>query len=112
MFESHCCAQSELMKMRYPDRVPIQMHFDEKIKHLVQKSKFMVPRTLMCSEFISTVRQRMLLDPSSALFFLIIPKNSLMPPSALVGQLYDNEKDNDGFLHVFCKCEDTFGSAP
>ena len=97
------------MRSRYPDRVPVQMHFDEKMQRF-EKSKFMVPRSLMCSEFIATIRHRMLVNPNSALFFLTIPKNRLISGSVLVGHVYDNEKDDDGFLHVACKCENTFGS--
>lgn len=105
----HRRAQSEFMKTRHPDRVPIQMHFDKKIQKF-EKSKFMVPRSLTCAEFIVTVRHRMSVDQSSALFFLTIPKKRLLTGSAPLGQLYDNEKDPDGFLHVVCKCESTFGS--
>ena len=62
---------------------------------------------LNLSQFIYTIRKRIKLEASEALFFFIdntVPKNS-----APIGELYNLHKDKDGFLYITYNSENTFG---
>ena len=102
------CIQSEVMRSRYPDRVPLLLHPDSRCPPL-KKVKFLVPRTLTCAELIGIFRQNTTLAASQAVFFVSIPLKRLLCGGTQVGVVYDSEKSADGFLHIACSLEDTFG---
>lgn len=102
------CLQSEVMRSRYPDRVPLLLHPDFRFPP-PKKLKFLVPRTLTCAELIAIFRQNTTLAASQAIFFVSIPLKRLLCGGTQVGVMYDSEKSADGFLHIACSLEDTFG---
>tara|TARA_Y100000817_G_scaffold313540_1_gene309878 strand:- start:1798 stop:2148 length:351 start_codon:yes stop_codon:yes gene_type:complete len=100
--------ESEQIRNKYPDRIPIivEKYKDCKLPD-VDKCKYLVPNDMTMSKFIFVVRRRIELDSSQALFITI---NGIMAPaSQTVGELYDNQKDEDGFLYVVYTSENTFG---
>ena len=106
----HRCSQTAVMKKKYPDRVPIFLRTDTTIINLT-RNKFMIPRDFTCAEFIAVIRNRLSIQASEALFFLSIPKKKLLCGATNVGRTYDSDKSEDGFLHVMCTLEKTFGLA-
>jgi GABA(A) receptor-associated protein len=55
------------------------------------------------------IRKRVKFPAEKALFMFI--KNKIYPISAMVGTIYDTNKDPDGFLYVTYCQESTFGAA-
>ena len=53
------------------------------------------------------IRKRLNLDAEKALFFLI--QNTIPTSSALISSVYDDNKDDDGYLYVIYSSENTFG---
>jgi GABA(A) receptor-associated protein len=93
---------------KYPDRVPCIV---EKIKNSnidnLDKNKFLVPSDLTMGQFIFIIRKRIHLSPEKAIFILV---NDLIPPSSsLLSQIYNEHKDDDGFLYLVYSGENTFG---
>ena len=58
-------------------------------------------------QFIFTIRKRLKLTPEKALFVFI--NNSLIPSNLLIKEIYDKNKNEDGFLYVQYTGENTFG---
>lgn len=93
---------------KYPDRIPI---ICEKTKNqnlpYINKNKYLVTQDLTIGQFIYVIRNRMKLSPEFALFLLI---NGHIPSSStMIGELYEQHKDKDGFLYLeYCQ-ENTFG---
>lgn len=54
------------------------------------------------------VRKRIKLSPEKAIFIFI--NNVLPPTAALMSKIYDEYKDEDGFLYVQYSGENTFGN--
>ena len=53
------------------------------------------------------VRKRIKLSPEKAIFIFI---NNILPPTAaLLSSVYEEQKDEDGFLYVQYSGENTFG---
>ena len=93
---------------KYPERIPIIVCKDKKCKLVdIDKQKFLVPRDMNLGQFIYIIRKRIKLDPNEALFVLV--NNNLIPGNKVLNEVYENNKDHDGFLYVTYSSENTFG---
>nr|XP_042712916.1 gamma-aminobutyric acid receptor-associated protein-like 2 isoform X2 [Chrysemys picta bellii] len=73
----------------------------------IDKRKYLVPSDITVAQFMWIIRKRIQL-PSEKAIFLFVDKT--VPQSSLtMGQLYEKEKDEDGFLYVAYSGENTFG---
>jgi GABA(A) receptor-associated protein len=103
---------NEVIKIsnKYPDRVPViceKMHNAPKDCPDIDKNKYLIPCDLTVGQFIYVIRKRMSLPAEKALFLFI---NGIVPSSSsLLSTIYDQQKDEDGFLYVKYTFENTFG---
>ncbi|CAO2624784.1 Gamma-aminobutyric acid receptor-associated protein-like 2 [Lemmus lemmus] len=65
----------------------------------IDKRKYLVPSDITVAQFMWLIRKRIQLPSEKAIFL----------SSLTMGQLYEKEKDEDGFLYVAYSGEDTFG---
>ena len=100
--------ESERILNKYHDRVPIIVN-KEKISSLpnLKKNKYLVPRDMVISQFIFIIRKNLTLSSSEALFITI--NNKLCQSNKKIIDLYEEEKDDDGFLYIIYSSENTFG---
>jgi GABA(A) receptor-associated protein len=99
--------QSIKIRTKYPDRVPIIVEVIKDSNLNLDKEKYLVPNDLTIGQFIFVIRKRMKINPTKAIFLFV---NNNMPPSnALISIVYDEHKDNDGFLYIKVTSENTFG---
>lgn len=67
----------------------------------------MVPGDLSVGQFVYVIRKRIKLPSEKAIFIFI---NDILPPTAaLMSTIYEEHKDEDGFLYVLYSGENTFG---
>lgn len=94
--------------IKYPDRVPIILE-REPNSHLpyVDKKKYLIPKNMTVGQFIYTVRTRIKLDATKALF--LFTNNVLISTSASFLDVYELYKDEDMFLYLTYCGENTFG---
>ena len=106
-FESRANEATRVL-LKYPDRVPIICEKTQQ-KDLpdIDRNKYLAPMKLTIGEFTHVIRQRIKLKPEEALFLFI--NNKLLPCSTLMGQIYENERETDGFLYIKYSKENVFG---
>lgn len=93
---------------KYPDRIPVICEKAEKSDIPdIDKKKYLVPSDLSVGQFVYVIRKRIKLNPEKAIFIFV--NNALPPTSALMSQIYQEQKDEDGFLYVNYSGENTFG---
>lgn len=95
---------------KFPDRIPVICEREKNKFDIpdLTKKKFLLPRDLKMIEFVIVIRNKMKLKQEYALFVTI---NDIIPNSTqTMNNLYEEYKDNDGFLYVNYCSENTFGS--
>ena len=101
-------SQSEKIRNKYPDRIPIIV---SRIKNseipLIDKNKYLAPKDMMMNQFIYVIRKRIKLKPEQAIF--IIVNNELCESNKTLEQIYLKCKNIDGFLYMEYSGENTFG---
>ncbi|XP_043253491.1 microtubule-associated proteins 1A/1B light chain 3A-like [Colletes gigas] len=103
-------AEVQMLKMNYPNKIPIivERYSGEKQLPVLDKFKFLVPDYLTLAEFKKLIRRRLQLHPTQA-FFLLVNQISLVSGSMTVAQLYQRDKDEDGFLYIVFASQEVFG---
>lgn len=97
------------VRSRYPDRVPVLVIKSENCNEIgeIDKKKYLVPKDLTLGQFIYIIRKRLTLKAEKALFVFV--NNTMFPTSTYLSELYENNKDENGFLIVTYSGENTFG---
>ena len=66
-----------------------------------------MPVDLTVGQFVYVIRKRIKLRPEKAIFIFV---SSVLPPSAaLMSSIYEEHRDEDGFLYIQYSGEHTFG---
>lgn len=100
--------ESARILQRFSDRLPV---ICEKVENSdiqeIDKRKYLVPGDLSVGQFVYVIRKRIKLPSEKAIFIFI---NDILPPTAaLMSTIYEEHKDEDGFLYVLYSGENTFG---
>jgi hypothetical protein len=64
----------------------------------IDKKKYLVPADLTVGQFVYVIRKRIKLSPEKAIFIFV---DEVLPPTAaLMSSIYEEHKDEDGFLYI------------
>ncbi|RDA86628.1 hypothetical protein CP532_1049, partial [Ophiocordyceps camponoti-leonardi (nom. inval.)] len=103
-------AEAERIRQKYADRIPVICEKVEKSDiTTIDKKKYLVPSDLTVGQFVYVIRKRIKLSPEKAIFIFV--EEVLPPTAALMSSIYEEHKDDDGFLYITYSGENTFGSA-
>jgi GABA(A) receptor-associated protein len=102
--------ESERIKEKYPDRIPIicekSLRSGPTVPDL-DKIKYLVPQDLTIGQFMYIIRKRLKLEASEALY--LFAEGHILTCSTMMNIAYDNYRDQDGFLYLKYSKENTFG---
>lgn len=104
--------ETQKVLRQYPDRIPVLIKLDKKLK--LDKHKYLVPKDMTLAQFIFVVKKRALESGSSmsekhAIYVLVNDK--VVPRHTdLLSELYASHKDqDDDMLHMYVGLETFFG---
>jgi len=99
---------ADKIRSKYPDRIPVIVERGTKSNAPeIDKKKYLVPSDITVGKFVYEIRKHIKLAPEQAIFIFV---NDTLPPTAsLMSDLYERNKDEDGFLYVTYNGENTFG---
>ena len=101
--------QSEDLLRKYPQKIPVILEKDPNCKiNEISKKKFLCPITQTISHFNAIIRGTAELDPTEALFLLVNGNNSIIG-DVTMGEIYEKNKDEDGFLYIVYSSELAWG---
>ncbi|CAJ0649628.1 8076_t:CDS:2 [Entrophospora sp. SA101] len=92
-------AEADRIRQKYPDRIPVICEKVEKSDiATIDKKKYLVPADLTVGQFVYVIRKRIKLSPEKAIFIFV---DEVLPPTAaLMSSIYEEHKDDDGFLYI------------
>jgi len=101
-------AEAERIRQKYSDRILVICEKNEKSEiDTIDKKKYLVPNDLTVGQFVYVIRKRIQLAPEKAIYIFV---DEVLPPTAaMMAQIYEDYKDEDGFLYVTYSGENTFG---
>jgi GABA(A) receptor-associated protein len=98
------------IRQKYPNFIPVivEKHPESNVPE-IKKKKYLVPADIGVGKFLFEIRNYLTLPPSKAIFLFV--NDCVLPPtSTTMAQIYEQHKDEDGFLYVTYSGENTFGS--
>jgi GABA(A) receptor-associated protein len=113
------CSESRRILSKYPDRVPVIVERNPRAKNSlpeIEKKKFLVPGTMLCGEFKYIINKHISQVESSAgqtltaeqTIYLFVG-NTSPKTGALLSEIYESNKAEDGFLYMTYSAENTLG---
>ena len=107
-FEERSSEANRIIR-KYPNRIPVicERAARSSIKP-IDKQKYLVPSDLTVGQFAYVIRKRLLLKPETAIFVMV---NNFFPSTSTeISTLYDQYKDDCGYLFLTYSGENTFGA--
>ncbi|KAJ8754673.1 hypothetical protein K2173_010764 [Erythroxylum novogranatense] len=94
----------------YPGKIPIIVEKAAKSDVPdIDKQRFLVLGQMTVGQLVFLIRKKIMLSAEKAIFIFI---NDILPPtSSIMAALYQEHKDEDGFLYVTYSGENTFGES-
>ena len=107
----HRSAKSKQIMEKNPGKIPIIIEFDKTMVPINSeeplKFKYIVPMDLDMGRVRLVISKKLKLDPIQAMFIFV--NKTLVTPTDLLSQIYENHKAKDGFLYITVTPENTFG---
>ena len=100
--------ESTKIILKYPDKIPVIVNkCNNSPLNTLNKNKFLVEKDMKFMNFVFIIRKNIELDKSQSLFTLV--NNTLVNSNQTMGEIYNDHKNEDGFLYVVYTSENTFG---
>jgi GABA(A) receptor-associated protein len=102
-------AESKRIMASYKDRIPvvIQKKKDSTTPN-IDKNKYLIPSDCKMNMVTYVVRKRIRLSPEKTIFFFV--NNTIPKQNELISSVYQEHKDDDGFLYIYYSGESCFGN--
>ena len=100
-------SESNKVLHKYPERIPVIVEPLTKDIVKIDKNKFIVSKDMTFGQLIYTIRKRMDIESSVALFFSV--NGTLCTASSDIESIYNDNKNEDNFLYVKYTTENTYG---
>ncbi|XP_051125583.1 autophagy-related protein 8d-like isoform X2 [Andrographis paniculata] len=99
---------SAQIREKFSDRVPliIEKAAGSEVPDIDRK-EFLVPTDWTVGQFVYVIRNRIKLSAEKAIFIFV--DNMLPPTGMLMSAIYEEHKDEDGFIYMTYSGENTFG---
>ena len=96
---------------KYSDRIlsSLNVLMNVPMTFLLLIKKYLVPNDITTGQFTYIIRKRIELEPEKAIFLFAGEDYTIPPSSSLISEIYNNYKDEDGFLYFTYSGENTFG---
>ncbi len=101
-------ANTKTLRLKYPSKVPVIVYTKNNHIPITEKSKYLVEKGVSMAEFMHVLRKYIKIQNNESIF-LFTEKNTIPASSVLISAIYDEHKNDDGFLYLEYNVENTFG---
>ena len=108
--------EAQRITSKYEDRIPVIAEPHKRTNlPVIDKKKYLVPSDLTVAQFQYVIRKRIKLTPEQALYVFVETRDGskvthiLPPTSQTMLAVYNEHKDEDGFLYMTYSGDNAFG---
>ncbi len=96
---------------KYPDKIPVILEKSKKDKYLpkMDKSKLLVAQDMTVSTVLQLLKKSIKTDEKTSIYIMVSNKDIMLSGSQSITEIYENHKNNDGFLYLEYCTENVFG---
>lgn len=98
---------SEYILNTYTNKIPIIIRTKDNSNFQLEKLKYIVPKDITIQQFHCILNKYIKNNKKQSIVLFV--NNTLPINTESVGNLYNEHKDNDGFLYITLIKENTFG---
>ena len=92
--------ETERIRLMYPGKLPIYLEkYHKSALPQAGKNKCLAPMDNSMTGFIRGLRKKFQLDPTQGLF-VFVNGNEIVTGDALISELYERKRNEDGFLYL------------
>jgi len=104
-------SEAQRIRDKYPDKIPVICEKGALSDDIpdIDRKKYLCPNDISIANFMYVIRKRIKLTPEKSIF-LFVNDTNLVPTAALLSQVYEEHRDDDGFLYIKYNGESTFGA--
>ena len=99
--------EAQRIREKYPNRIPVICECVGGEVPDIDRKKYLVPAELTMAEFLYVIRKRIKISPEKSIFLFV--NDTFIAGAQLMGMIYEEHKDLDGFLYTCYSGENTFG---
>ena len=100
-------SESNKILEKYKDKIPVIVEKTNNCDYALDKNKFLVSKDLTMHQLVYIIRKRIKIKDHESIFIYVA--NKLVPSNSLLSEIYETNKDEDGFLYLVYSSENTFG---
>lgn len=102
-------SEASKIKKKYPDKIPVIIKKSSMCNNLneIDRNKYLIPHDLCIGQLSYIVKKRLNIDSTTAIFLFC--NNTILNSSNTINELYNQQKNSDGFLYIEYTSENTFG---
>jgi GABA(A) receptor-associated protein len=102
---------SNMLLNKHPDRIPVIIEKNKNDKGpVIDKTKYLVLADMTVAQFLYVIKSKISITENSTIYFFSKKDNKTLLSGALTfNYLYNNYKDDDGFLYLEYCYENVFG---
>jgi len=99
---------------KYQDKIPVILEKSKKDKYLpnIEKSKLLVSHDMTVTTIIQLLKKNIKINEHTAIYIMTTDKDNneiMLSGTQSITYIYDNYKNNDGFLYLEYCTENVFG---
>ena len=105
--------RSNSLLLKYKDKFPVILEKSSRDKYLpnIDKSKLLVSQEMTVATVLQLLKKNLQINENTAIYIMIADKDKqvMLSGSQSISYLYDNYKNEDGFLYLEYCTENVFG---
>lgn len=103
--------RSNTLLSKYPDKIPVILEKSKKDKYLprIDKSKLLVAQDMTVATIIQLLKKSIKINENTSIYIMVSNNNTMLSGSQSITTIYQDHKNDDGFLYLEYCTENVFG---
>ena len=97
--------------LKFPDKIPVILEKSKVDKYLpkINKSKLLVSHEMTIANIIKLLKSNLKINENISLYIVVANKNVMVSGSQSIDSIYNEHRNDDGFLYLEYCTENVFG---